>query len=468
MAPRISRYGIPVLAVLSLGPGHSFAQGVAELPIFDAPEGTAALGGGIRLGRNIYLSDDSTDERQQDLVPLYLYEGKYFFARGISGGVHVVRREAFEFNLLAQYRFNRLESSRAEGLDGIETRRQTVDAGVEFQVRGGWGEFQVRWLGDTLDRHAGQTASALYRYRFDRGRLAFSPFVSYSLWDAKLSDYYYGVSAAEATLDRPEYSPGQSSWFGIGLNAYWWLSDNAALFANIGFGSPSSDINNSPIVEEDAISSTFIGGTYVFGNARRPDAILTPERRSEWSWRVSYGYQADGQIVTDIDKGNFKKSNTASTNVGGVTFSKLLSDGPRMDYVGRVAWWRHFEGDEGNGNFNSYAAYIMMIGKGYSPWSDKELFRWGFGFGVSYAQEVPILEQRKQGERDRNTSQLLNYLEMTVDFPVRRFSKSRRLENCYVGLTNMHRSGIFGTADLFDNVFGGADWIMAHLECAHR
>jgi hypothetical protein len=29
----------------------------------------------------------------------------------------------------------------------------------------------------------------------------------------------------------------------------------------------------------------------------------------------------------------------------------------------------------------------------------------------------------------------------------------------------VHRSGIFSNADLLDNVFGGSDWLTAHLEC---
>jgi hypothetical protein len=40
------------------------------------------------------------------------------------------------------------------------------------------------------------------------------------------------------------------------------------------------------------------------------------------------------------------------------------------------------------------------------------------------------------------------------------------MQNCYAGVTVVHRSGIFGTSDLLGDVAGGADWITAHLECA--
>jgi outer membrane protein len=84
---------------------------------------------------------------------------------------------------------------------------------------------------------------------------------------------------------------------------------------------------------------------------------------------------------------------------------------------------------------------------------------------MSYADTVPIAEQRKQASSGGNTSKFLNYLEMTLDFPLRRMSKAKWLQRCYAGITLVHRSGIFGTSDILGDVSGGADWITAHLEC---
>ena len=69
------------VSLMVLGAPQAIAQyEVAEIPFFNTPKGTAALGGGLRLGQDLYLAfDDSTDQRQFDLVPLYLYNGKYVF-----------------------------------------------------------------------------------------------------------------------------------------------------------------------------------------------------------------------------------------------------------------------------------------------------------------------------------------------------------------------------------------------------
>jgi outer membrane scaffolding protein for murein synthesis (MipA/OmpV family) len=451
----------------SAAPSHAQYE-VAEIPFFNTPEGTAALGGGLRLGSDLYLAfDDSSDQRQFDLVPLYLYNGKWLFFRGTAGGVHLFHRDSFELNVMGRYRFQKLDPDRNVFYEGIEERKQTVDAGVEVRFRGRWGALNANFLTDALDRHTGQSAEVSYRYTFDLGRLSLSPFVSWAWNDEKLTNYYYGVSAAEERLpDRPAYTPGEAQWIGLGMNSTWWVSDRIQLFANLGFAGVDTVVSDSPLVEEDMSSSFFAGGTYIFGNARRPDKFISSERAGEWSWRVNYGYQADGNIISEIDHGDFSKSDFADTNIGGVTFAKLLTDGPRMDFVGKLAFFRHFEEDEGNGNFWSYAAYVMAQGIGYSPWTSKEVFRYGFGFGMSYAETVPIAEQRKQESKGNNTARFLNYLELQLDFPLRRLFKSEAMKHCYAGITVVHRSGIFGTSDLLGDVAGGADWITGHFECA--
>jgi outer membrane scaffolding protein for murein synthesis (MipA/OmpV family) len=439
---------------------------VAEIPFFNTPKGTAALGGGLRLGQDVYIATDNEDQRQFDLVPLYLYNGKYAFFRGTAGGIHLISRENIEFNVMGRFRFTKLDPDRNAFFEGMETRKQTVDGGLELRLRGGWGEVNVNYLTDTLNRHNGQSAEVSYRYRYDRGRFSISPFVTWSWNDNKLTNYYFGVTEAEARPDRPAYSPGDSQWVGFGMNTTWWVSDRVQFFANLGFNGVDTVVSDSPLVAEDTQSVFFAGGTYIFGNVRRPETYISSERAYEWSWRVNYGYQADGNIVGEIDHGDFSKSELADTNIGGITFAKLLTEGPRVEFNGKLAFFRHFEEDEGNGNFWSYALYVMATGRGYSPWSDAEIFRYGFGFGMSYANEVPIAEQRKQAQKGNNTSRFLNYLELQLDFPMRRLVKAKSVHDCYAGLTVVHRSGIFGTSDLLGDVAGGSDWITAHFECA--
>jgi outer membrane scaffolding protein for murein synthesis (MipA/OmpV family) len=143
------------LALLIAGLGPASAQEVAEIPSFHAPPGAAALGGGMRFGQSPYLTSDNEDERQLDLLPPYLYEGKYLFASGVSGGVHVARNDVFEFNLYARYRLQKLDPDSNAYYAGLEEREQTLDAGVEVGLTQSSGELKLDWVTDTLGRHAG-------------------------------------------------------------------------------------------------------------------------------------------------------------------------------------------------------------------------------------------------------------------------------------------------------------------------
>ena len=96
------------------------SQEVAEIPFFDAPDGTVGLGGGIRGGQSPYFASDNEDQRDKDLIPLYLYQGRYLFFRGAVGGVHFVRNDTYEVNLYAKYRFQKLDPDRNVFYTGIE------------------------------------------------------------------------------------------------------------------------------------------------------------------------------------------------------------------------------------------------------------------------------------------------------------------------------------------------------------
>jgi outer membrane protein len=439
--------------------GSAFAgQEVTEIPISDWPAGAAALGAATIGGHNLYYTTDDGDEWKTDLIPLVLYNGKYIFFRGTAAGLHVINRDAVELNLLAR--------ARLEFFDGLEAREQSLDGGIEIRLRGDWGELQSALLTDTLARHRGESAELSYRYAFDYGRLTLKPFVSWEWYDDDLTNYYFGVSSDEARPDRPQYTPGRSSWFSFGLNTSYALNDRTMFFANMSLGDVGSAVENSPLVDAQNSAAFYVGGAYVFGNSLDPAVDYAPERASEWSWRVNFGYAAEDNVVGGIEQGVLIRSTHANTRIGGITLGKLIAAGPRADVFGRLALHRHFEGNDGNGRHNSYALYVMAMGKGFESWSNEAWFRWGFGFGLSYASKIPITEQREQDKEGKNTSHLLSYMEMQLDVPLRRFIKAKPVRNCFAGVTVVHRSGIFGRSDLLGDVSGGSDWITLHLECA--
>lgn len=451
--------GVLVLLLLLLPPTVE-SQEVARIPIIDAPAKTPALGGAIRMNSRLYREE----EGENDLVPLYLYEGDYLFAHGTKFGLHLFRNDHAGINLGARYQFMKLEPDpENEFLDGIAERKQTWEAGIEGAVQGDWGVLQAGWWTDVQNRHGGDIAELTYRYRWDFGRWMVSPYVTMRWQDNDVTAYYYGVSPREARPGRPAYLPNEALNVEWGVNTWYQASESLFAFANIGVVSLDSTIVRSPLVEEESSVAAFLGAGYLFGGETR-NVYDEGENESPWSWRVMYGYQAQSNIFPKLMAGRIQNSNVAGTNLAGLTVGKLFKSGDRVEWWGKASLYRHIE-EPRQEDFWSYNAYMIIMGKGYSPWSRELLFRWGFGLGVSYAQEIPIVEQIKQERKGEKTNRLLNYLEFQVDFPIGRLIKSEFTRDCFIGMTVAHRSGIFATSDILGSVNGGSDWVNLSYEC---
>ncbi len=469
--PAESVLRVLVLSCLAASAPPAYAVNpVTEIATGDIPRGTLGLGFGWRFGQSPYagIDDISSKETEEDsdLLPFYLYEGKFLFAHGSTAGVHLFDTGTFSADALIAYRFDRLEPERNDDFASIEEREQSLDGGLRGTVKGSWGSLTATWLTDTLDRHNGEEIDLTYRFSWTGEKWTVSPFASYVHWDETLTDYYYGVSGAEAATGLPVYHPGSSTTLRAGVNTTYRWSKRLRLFANVAVDRLDDEVTASPLVDEDWVPSTMVGLAYAFGNVLDEDQAgrRDASRAGEWSWRVNAGYTAE-HTFHRVHRGAIKQSDDVDTYLTGLTLSKLALDGRRIDVWGRVSVNRRLENDY-QADFWEINPYIMLMGAGYSPWSNRELFRYGFGYGFSYADRVPIVEQRKQEKRERETSHFLNYLEATVDFPLRNFFGDRGWwRDCYSGLTIVHRSGIFGRVDIIGNVSGGSDVLTGHVEC---
>ena len=439
---------------------------VTEIKLRNQPKGSLALGFGFRLGQSPYFNIDNTssqkNDNSSDLVPLYYYEGKYLFAHGTSFGVHLFDRDQFAIDLVSNYRFDRLEDSDDPFYEGIDERRQSVDSGLAFTWRSTWGELSATAVHDTLDRHEGSEADITYRYLWRKGKWLISPVASYIYQDSTLTNYYYGVSDAETTDDREMYKPDRASFVRLGLNTTYYINSQSILFANIAYETVDDTIQDSPLVDKSSLASAYFGFAYLFGNTLDETQFKGDKSRfGEWSWRINYGYTAHKTFLK-VHNGEIEGHEEVDTNLAGLTIGKLLKAGKKVDYWGKFSINRRLENNLQE-DFFEYNGYVMVMGTGYSPWTSRELFRYGFGFGFSYAEKISAVEQYKQ--RNGDAARFLNYMEAQVDFPLRNLFQAKSLQNCYFGLTVVHRSGIFASSDLLGNVSGGSDVLSTHLEC---
>lgn len=178
-----------------------------------------------------------------------------------------------------------------------------------------------------------------------------------------------------------------------------------------------------------------------------------------YSLRVGAGFADfnDLQAILKFDLNHYYKDLYVINIDGGWRAAKDIFGGPIDVYL--KGGLSHFNERGWADNVWEATLYVKFYGK-IDFYGNR--VRIGFGEGVSYAQEVLVVEQDDADVRENNgVARLLNYLDISVDVDVGRLITVDSLRDLYLGYTIKHRSGIKG---LFSGVHGGSNYLMLTLE----
>ena len=458
--PRTSiRRRLPLLAALALSLPATLAHALDPLSGLLGEPGSAGLGAVVRSARSPYLGGG----QRNDLVPLYLYEGKRLFLHASRAGIKIDDDGADRFDVFLDYRFEGYPSDRIPAsLAGMQARGPTTDLGVAYRHRADWGTLGAEFVHDALNITRGSELRLSYSYDWNSGRLHLRPALSVSARSASLNDYYYGVRGEEATAARPAYAPGAGGSVWAGLYGSYDLSDGWRLLGGIGANRFSAGVRNSPIVMKGGSQpEALLGLAYDFGSYRE----LPPEYGSPLLVKLAYGRSTDCNLINTMTLRCTSTQTVDNTRIAAIELGKPFMvevNGWPLDFVGYVGLLRH---DENGLQADSLQldAYMKAYYYGF-PWRHRIKTRLGFGVGLSLAQRVPFVEARDLARRERNSSRLLNYLDPSIDFSVGDLIGATSLKNTYLGVGVSHRSGIFGSSEFLGNVNGGSNYLYSYLE----
>jgi outer membrane protein len=444
------------IALAAAFPPAAVAQTGALGDLLVAP-GSAGLGAIVRSDRSPYKGAGTS----QDLVPLYLYEGKRFFLHSTRAGLKLADDGGHRVDLFLDYRFEGFPYGRIPAsLAGMQTRESTTDLGVSYAYRAAWGNVRAEFVHDALNVSKGEELRVGYTYDWNSGRWHLRPGLTLMQRSARLNNYYYGVRAGEATVDRPAYMAGAGTDTWLGVYGYYDISRGWRALGGLGVTLLDSQVRKSPIVGEGTRPTLFLGAAYDFGSYHHAF-----EEREPLIVKLLYGASTDCNLINSMTLRCASIDTADNTRIAAVELGKPFITrvhGWPIDIVGYVSLLHH---DENGLQDNSWQVNAYMKGYYYGfPWSDRVRTRLGFGAGVSYAQRVPFVEARDQARRGENTSRLLNYLEPSIDVSVGDLIGSRLLKETYFGFGVSHRSGIFGASQLLGNVNGGSNYLYSYVE----
>lgn len=421
---------------------------------------TDSAGWGIvaRPTQSLYRGDGV----RTDLLPLYLYEGEYVYLHSYRAGLKFGLGPESRLNVFLSHRFESFPVSKApESLAGMSVRTPEADFGLSYEQRFGWGSVFGEVLRDVSGTSGGSEVRLGYSHERRRGQLRLAPYVTLSARDERLNNYYYGVPVSEATAARPAYQPGAGVNAAVGLNARYDLTPSWHFLAGISATLWSGGVRRSPIVEDRVQFAGFGGVAYEFVPTREKD----DRDRDPLTFKVLHGRSSDCNLLPIMELRCTSIDTDDNTSVDSFEVGRPFIERPHGWPVA-IAWYAGLLRHEERGlqpDSWQFNLYLKAFYWGF-PWSERVRTRIGFGGGLSLAQRVPFVEARDQALRNRNTSKLLQYGDPTVDVSLGDLFGAKELRETYFGFGVSHRSGVFRLVQLFDNVYGGSNYIYTYLE----
>lgn len=193
---------------------------------------------------------------------------------------------------------------KSDELRGVAERKWTLEAGPTVGWRGWPVQFNFTAYAELSSRHDGLVSelSVLLPREGARGYLV--PSLDLIYQDDDYADYYYSVTAAEATPTRPAYQARAATNVALRLRWGYALSDRWLLAGNFGIEKLDSNIMASPIVDRDRVLSAGIGLAYNADLFQPREYDLAGPKQPQFEIRVSGFFDTiDTKVTKDTVDG---------------------------------------------------------------------------------------------------------------------------------------------------------------------
>ncbi|MEA3193283.1 MAG: MipA family protein [Betaproteobacteria bacterium] len=389
--------------------------------------------------------DARTPSRSLD--PHYFYEGDYAYLHstraGLKADVGIWRFDAFVAERLEGY----TADTRPKGNEGAP-REPGFDIGVSARLKMEWGKPYLEVRQDASHRsHGTEARLGAWGNTWTRGYLHVRPHAALAYRNDRLNQYYYD---ADGGMDVE-----------LGLYAEYDLPRSWRVLASVTGIRHSGPIASSVLVDQGTEIAATLGILYDFSpNTRRWEPGSRP-----LVIRALYGNSSDCDVGRIVQSKCTSRHTVDETDIWGIDIGRPLirqPNGKPVEITAFLGAQRHIE--RGNqSDFWEYKAYLKAYYWGF-PWDRLVRTRFGIGAGLSYTEQIPVMEERDQAKSNAGTWKLLNYLDPTIDIRLTDLIPTPPLRDTWFGVGVAHRSGMFGWSRQFGYVDGGSNYIYVYLE----
>lgn len=401
------------------------------------PEADWGIGVTVRTAT---IAFDTNDESVSSFVPLLFYDGRYFFLNGFEGGIKLISWKDVRFDLLGRLRFFDIPEEFQNRIQG-----DTVDAGARINYS----------LTDEIDAaleilsddDARTHGNIRLTYAYQGSDVDIAPYFNVRFTSSEFNSYYYGLERIDA---------GSGTEFSLGLTGKYHLYRNLYAIGRLQSTWLDNEIRNIDHIDRDRVDEMYLG--FALFNERHT------EKKSELSLhpyvRIAHGWATTSNL-SDILSGN-TESDPYNNQLTSIFYGHPLTDelfGLPLDIYLTPGFVWHWD-SEVQDPIQEYVVALKMYLT--LTWPCK--WRFGVAEGVSYVSEVTYIERTEMERKGYEPSNLMNYLDFTLDVELGNLLHIPSLANVYLGYSIHHRSSIFESASQFGRIKGGSNYNTVYLQ----
>ncbi len=235
--------------------------GAGLIPVAQAEgdESMFMLGLGVGSEESIYEGVGT----ETSVIPMIAWEKGSFYLHGPEVGYYFVDAPQLRLGTLVRYRGEGYDSGDSDELAGMDDRDGAFELGLTISYDTEYGEWSATALSDISSEHEGYELELGWEKRI---RLSpdwsLTPEASISYRSDDLNNYYYGVTAGEATAQRAVYTADGDMVYEIGINADYRIDQHQMIRFGASYQHYGSEISDSSIVEDD--NSYALKAMYVY------------------------------------------------------------------------------------------------------------------------------------------------------------------------------------------------------------
>lgn len=404
--------------------------------LVDEPE-TWGIAVGVRSATIPYATEIET---VNDVIPLIFYEKNRIFINGLEAGFKFYDGDRWRISALGRYRYFDIPAEYQN-----EIRGNSFDLGG--QVRHYFSDNFSADLEVLSDSDGRVFANAAVNFPYSYGDFEFFPSVRLRYKSSRFNNTYYGLN-----ID----TPGSAADVHARLDVRYQVYKTLHLIGRAGLTLLDDRTYDIDVIDKRLQGEFYLG----FGFFKDKKETTKKKLSSKRYLRLAHGWGTTsslGEIIrfkTEKDPYN----NQMTSLFYGQPVSDHLFSLPIPLYLtpGIV---RHHSSE-----VQKTATELVLAMKAYYTIRWPITWRIGAAEGLSYVDRIPYLEQEDMDRKNYRASNLLNFLDFSLDIELGDLFRSEQLAGLWLGYSIHHRSGIFQTSSAFGRIGGGSNINSVYLQ----